>query len=102
MSALGALSQETRLAVFRLLIKHGAGGLPAGRIAAALGTRQNTLSSHLSILVNAGLVKRAREGRSIRYRADFARTRRLLAFLLEDCCQGDAEICAPLLDEIAC
>lgn len=100
--ALGALAQDTRLDAFRLLIRAGDDGLTAGALAAALDARQNTLSSHLNILVNSGLVKRAREGRSIRYRADYGQTRGLLAFLLEDCCQGDADLCAPLLDAIAC
>jgi DNA-binding transcriptional ArsR family regulator len=100
--ALGALAQDTRLDAFRLLVRAGATGLAAGAIAEALAARQNTLSSHLNILVNSGLVSRAREGRSIRYRADYERIRALLAFLLEDCCRGDSAVCAPLLDAIAC
>jgi DNA-binding transcriptional ArsR family regulator len=100
--ALGALAQDTRLDTFRRLVRAGSAGLPAGAIAEALGARQNTLSSHLNILVNSGLVKRVREGRSIRYRADYDQTRALLAFLLEDCCRGDTAVCAPLLDAIAC
>lgn len=102
LAALGALSQETRLDVFRRLVRAGSTGMPAGRIADETGALPNTLSSHLNTLVNAGLVKRAREGRSIRYRVDYDRMRALLAFLLEDCCRGDSAICAPLLDTIAC
>lgn len=100
--ALGALAQDTRLDAFRLLVRAGSAGLPAGEIAAALGARQNTLSTHLNILVNSGLVKRKRDGRSIRYRTDYDQTRALLGFLLEDCCRGDAAVCASALDAIAC
>lgn len=102
LAALAALSQETRLEAFRLLVRAGTEGMPAGRIAAELETRQNTLSSHLNVLVHSGLVAREREGRSIRYRADYDCMRALLTFLLEDCCQGETAICAPLLDSIAC
>lgn len=94
--ALGALAQDTRLRVFRLLVKAGEGGLPAGEIATALDTRQNTLSSHLAILTRAALVSKHREGRVIRYRANYTGMRGLLRFLMDDCCQGDAAICAPL------
>lgn len=76
--------------------------MQAGQIAEVLGVRQNTMSSNLSILLNAGLVVNAREGRSIRYFADMSGVRGLLAFLMEDCCGGAPEICQPILDEIAC
>jgi DNA-binding transcriptional ArsR family regulator len=102
LDGLSALAQETRLDVFRLLIQAGADGLAAGDIARKLATRQNTLSSHLNILVGAGLIRRVREGRSIRYRVDHAQMRALLVFLLENCCRGDAAICGPLLDAVAC
>lgn len=101
-SALAALSQETRLEVFRLLVRAGPGGLPAGEISTALDVRQNTMSSHLGILSRGGLVKRHREGRVVRYSADFEGMRALLTFLMEDCCRGDAGICAPLLESINC
>ncbi|MCG2634053.1 MAG: metalloregulator ArsR/SmtB family transcription factor [Gammaproteobacteria bacterium] len=96
--ALGALSQRSRLEAFRLLVRCGIEGMPAGGIAAALDIPHNTLSSHLSILANAGLVNSRREGRSIIYRVDFNGTRGLLSFLLEECCQGRPELCTPVLD----
>lgn len=95
-TALSALAHEGRLEVFRLLVKAGDPGLPAGEIARATGTRPNTLSSNLNILAGAGLVSSHREGRSIIYRAAYDRMRDLLAFLMEDCCAGNATICAPL------
>src|SRR2546426_10286465 len=70
LSALAALGQPTRLEIFRLLMRRQPVGLPAGAIAEAIGCPQNTLSSHLSILARAGLVRGTREGRSILYRAD--------------------------------
>jgi DNA-binding transcriptional ArsR family regulator len=102
LEALAALSQETRLDVFRLLIRAEPNGLAAGEIAAELAVRQNTMSSNLAILARAGLVTSERRGRSIHYRADLAGMRGLLAFLLQDCCDGNAQICAPLADAIAC
>jgi len=98
--ALGALSQETRLETFRLLVRAGIDGMAAGEIARTLGIRHNTMSSHLSILVNAGLVGSRRDGRSIIYSVDFDGTRDLLSFLVEDCCQGRPEVCAPVLDSV--
>jgi DNA-binding transcriptional ArsR family regulator len=97
-AALGALSQETRLTVFRLLVGVGAAGLPAGEIARRLGVPHNTLSTHLAVLARAGLVLGTRDGRSVIYAADQAGIRALLGFLLEDCCGGRPELCAPLLD----
>lgn len=102
LAALTALSQATRLDVFRLLVRAGPEGLAAGEIASGLGVVQNTMSSHLAILTGAGLIRRQRHGRVIRYRADYERMRALLRFLLEDCCQGNPAICAPLLDAVAC
>lgn len=95
-TALAALAHEGRLEIFRLLVKAGDPGMPAGDIARATGVLPNTLSSNLSILSNAGLVTSQREGRSIIYRAAYDRMRELLAFLMEDCCQGNAAICGPL------
>lgn len=97
LSALTALGQETRLDVFRLLVEAGADGILAGAIAEALDVRQNTLSSNLSILLNAGLLHSRREGRAIRYFADMERMRALLSYLLEDCCGGRPELCQPAL-----
>ena len=98
--ALAALAQESRLNAFRLLVQAGPDGLAAGEIARQLGIVHNTLSSHLAILSNAGLVSSHRESRSIIYRVDFDGTRELLAFLMEDCCQGQPELCEPLLDRL--
>jgi ArsR family transcriptional regulator len=93
---LSALSQESRLAVFRLLVKAGPDGLAAGEIARRLETAPNTMSAQLLVLSNAGLVCARREGRSIIYAADFDRMSALLLFLTEDCCGGRVEVCAPL------
>ena len=98
--AFGALSQESRLDTFRLLVRNGADGVAAGSIARELGIPHNTMSSHLAILVNASLVSARREGRSIIYSIDFNGTRALLAFLMEDCCQGRPEVCSPALDSV--
>jgi ArsR family transcriptional regulator len=98
--ALGALAQESRLAAFRLLVRAGDRGLPAGEIARALAIPHNTLSTHLAALAQGGLVRSRRDGRSIIYSVDFAGTRALLAFLLEDCCRGAPEICSPALDSV--
>lgn len=100
--ALSALAQETRLDVFRLLVSTGPPGLCAGEIAVRLDVRQNTLSTHLALLARAGLVRGVREGRSIRYIANFEGMRRLLGFLMEDCCGGRPETCRPLLEELTC
>jgi ArsR family transcriptional regulator len=99
-SALGALAQLSRLAVFRLLVTRGPDGLPAGEIARRLGAPHNTMSAHLGVLARAGLVRSRRQGRSIIYAADFAGLRALLRFLMEDCCKARAEQCAPLLDAV--
>ena len=100
--ALHALAQDTRLDVFRLLVKRGAEGMAAGDIATALDVRQNTMSANLAVLARAGIVRSEREGRVIRYFADFDGMRGLLAFLMEDCCGGKPELCKPVLDEIVC
>ena len=97
---LGALAQESRLEAFRLLVRSGAEGMAAGEIARALKVPHNTMSSHLSILVNAGLIGSRRESRSIIYIINFSGTRDLLSFLMEDCCRGRPELCAPVLDSV--
>ena len=101
LAAFAALGQQTRLDVFRLLIRTGSDGMAAGEIGDALGVRRNTLSANLSVLLNAGLVRNERQGRSIRYFADMDGLRGLLVFLPEDCCAGRPELCQPLVDEIA-
>lgn len=100
--ALAALGQETRLEVFRLLVRAGAESVPAGEIATRLGTVQNTMSAHLKILGQAGLVRAEREGRSIRYTADMTGFRDLLAYLMEDCCNGAPELCQPIIAAVTC
>jgi DNA-binding transcriptional ArsR family regulator len=102
LAAFSALSQPTRLEVFRLLVKAGGEGMLSGELGDRLDVRQNTMSANLTVLLNAGLVRNERQGRSIRYFADFDAVRGLLGFMMEDCCGGRPEICQPLLDEIAC
>ncbi len=100
--ALSALAQDVRLDVFRLLVRAGQDGMNAGEIADALSVRQNTMSTNLAILSRAGLVKSERQGRSIRYFADMDGMRGLLSFMMEDCCGGRPELCAPALQGITC
>ena len=102
LSALAALGQETRLDVFRLLIQNAPDGLPAGDIAAKLATFPNTMSAHLKILEHAGLIGSTREGRVIRYVADMTGFRDLLAYLMEDCCNGAPELCQPIIQAVTC
>ncbi len=99
-SALSGLAQKSRLRIFRLLIKAGPVGIPAGEIAHTLKVPKNTMSSHLSILAQAGLVTSRREGRYIIYSVDLNGVRGLLTFLMSDCCQGELEVCAPLIENI--
>lgn len=87
-AALGALAQEHRLALFRLLVQAGAPGMPAGAIAEALGVPNSSLSFHLAQLSKAGLVQAERRHRSIIYRADYAAMNRLVGYLMENCCAG--------------
>jgi ArsR family transcriptional regulator len=96
-STLSALAHEGRLSTFRLLIQAGAEGLAAGEIARRLDVLPNTLSASLTILSHAGLITSRRDGRSIIYSANYDAMRELLAFLMEDCCGGSPEICAPLI-----
>jgi len=95
-AALSALAHPGRLEVFRLLVRAGPEGMAAGDIARATGSLANTLSTNLNLLAGAGLVTSRREGRSIIYAAGYDRMSELLAFLMEDCCSGNREICAPL------
>jgi len=102
LDAFAALSQATRLDVFRLLIKAGETGMTAGDISETLGVRQNTMSANLAILARSGLIRNERQGRSIRYFANMDGMRGLLAFLMEDCCGGRPELCQPVINELAC
>ena len=95
---LSALAQDSRLAVFRLLIKVGREGVPAGDIARALEITPNTLSAQLTILANADLVTSRRDGRSIIYAANYDGMSELLLYMMDDCCQGRPEVCGPLAE----
>jgi len=95
--ALAALSQETRLRAFRLLVRQGPTGLSAGDIAERLAVPPPTLSSHLAQLERAGLARSWRVERHIFYAVEVEGTRRLLRYLTEDCCQGQPELCHDLL-----
>jgi ArsR family transcriptional regulator len=92
--ALSALAQETRLGIFRLLVRQGPEGLPAGAISERLNIPAPTMSFHLAQLNRAGLVTSRREGRLIHYAADYDGMNGLLTYLTEDCCQGRPEICS--------
>lgn len=88
-AALGALAHETRLQIFRLLVRAGVGGMAVGRIAEALGVEANgRLSFHLKELVAAGLAASRQEGRFVYYSTDYAAMNELLRYLTEDCCGG--------------
>ena len=102
LAALAALGQDTRLEVFRLLVRAGERGVPAGEIAARLGTVQNTMSAHLKVLDHAGLVRAERSGRTVRYVADMTGFRDLLAYFMEDCCNGAPELCRPVIQAVTC
>ena len=97
---LAALSQLTRLEVFRLLVRHEPAGLAAGDIARTLEVPHNTLSAHLIILARARLVLSTRRSRSIIYRADIPRLSDLVLFLVKDCCNGNPELCGPLVADL--
>jgi len=100
-SALGALAQAHRLAAYRMLVKAGPKGMSAGQIADALKLPASSLSFHLAHLNRSGLVEQKRDGRSLIYSADFGRMNDLLAYLVEDCCQGRPEICAPMAQTVS-
>jgi ArsR family transcriptional regulator, arsenate/arsenite/antimonite-responsive transcriptional repressor len=95
LSVFAALSQETRLRALRLLVIAGPAGLAAGAIAEKLGVSASNVSFHLKELEHAGLVAQRRDARSIIYNADYATLGNLIKYLMEDCCGGRPEICAP-------
>lgn len=99
-AALKALGQETRLDVFRVLVRAGPGGVAAGDLAERLGVRANTLSTHLAVLVRAGLIASEREGRTILYRAEFDGARGLIGFLVGDCCADRPELGASFIADL--
>ncbi len=102
LAALAALAHPTRLAAFRLLVQHAPAGLSTGALADHLGLTQSTLSTHLAILVKAGLVAPDRQGRRMIQRAKLDALRALMLFLARDCCEGRPELCEPLLADLAC
>ena len=99
-AALGALAQETRLALFRLLVAAGPAGLPAGAIAERLGVQPSSLSFHLAQLVHAGLIAQRRVSRHLIYSAEYGTMNALLAYLTENCCGRDT-VGAPVCDPAA-
>lgn len=102
LAAFAALSQETRLRILRLLIQAGPDGMAAGDIGGAIGATTSRLSFHLTHLEHAGLIRSRREGRFIIYTAFYPAFSSLIAFLMQDCCQGHPEICAPAVAAMAC
>jgi ArsR family transcriptional regulator len=96
-TVLSALAQPTRLEAFRLLVEQEPNGVAAGELARLAGVPQNTLSSHLNVLARAGLVRGARSSRSIIYRANLDRLNEVVLHLMNDCCGGRPELCAPLV-----
>lgn len=93
---LSALAHNTRLSVFRFLIRKGPDGVAAGDIARAFDIPPNTLSAHLNLMKNAGLVLCRREGRSIIYSTQYDGMSELMLYLAEDCCEGRPELCSPV------
>lgn len=96
--SLSALAQETRLAIYRLLIARGPQGMGAGEIAEALSVPASSLSFHLAHLSRAGLLTQRRASRSLIYAVDFAGMNALMGYLTENCCGGDMSQCAPAAD----
>ena len=98
---LSALAQTSRLSVFRLLVRAGHDGMRASDIADRLAIPPATLSTHLRILTDADLLSLRAVSRERFYAVQFDAMRELIAYLLEDCCQGNPEICSPLADLLA-
>lgn len=93
--ALSALAQETRLAIYRLLVERGPDGMGAGAIAEALNVPASSLSFHLAHLSRAGLLTQRRESRALIYAVDFAGMNALMGYLTENCCGSGRPACAP-------
>jgi len=102
LSVLSALGHPTRLDAFRLLIRHEPDGLSTGELVEASGLTQSTFSTHLAVMVKAGLVLSEKRGRQQIQRANLDALRGLMVYLAKDCCQGRAELCEPLLAELIC
>jgi DNA-binding transcriptional ArsR family regulator len=102
LDALASLAQETRLRIFRLLVRTGPDGLTAGEIAEALGVPAPTLSFHLAHLTRAELLRFRRDGRTLTYSVHMEGMRGLLQFLTKDCCRGKPELCGEIVSKAAC
>jgi DNA-binding transcriptional ArsR family regulator len=100
-AALAALAQETRLALFRLLVATGPAGLAAGVIAEQLGVLPSSLTFHLNLLHRAGLITQTRRSRQLIYAAEYGAMNTLLAYLTENCC-GRGQSCPPACNPAAC
>ena len=104
-TALSALAHGGRLAIFRELVASGPEGLAAGEVSRRVGIAPNTLSASFTVLSHAKLVTSRRVGRSVIYTADYQHMAGLLGFLMDDCCQGRPEVCAPvaqIIESVAC
>lgn len=101
LEALSAIAHPSRLEVFKLLVRAGEAGLPAGDVSRGLAAQQNTVSTQLAILTRSSLIRARRDGRSIIYSVDYATFSDLLGFLVEDCCQGRPELCTRLAEVTA-
>jgi len=99
-AALAALAQTTRMDAFRKLVEYEPNGIAAGELARLCEVPQNTMSSHLAILTRANLITAERQSRSIVYRANLDAFRDVALFLLQDCCGGHTDICAPLIESL--
>jgi ArsR family transcriptional regulator len=102
LGALAALAHPTRLEAFRLLVRHEPEGLSTGRLVEQSGLTQSTFSTHLAVLVKAGLVKSEKQGRNQIQRSEIGALSALMLFLAKDCCGVRADLCEPLLAELTC
>ncbi len=100
MGALAALAHPTRLETFRLLVRHQPDGLSTGQLVEQFGLTQSTISTHLAVLVKAGLVRSEKQGRNQIQHAQISALSALMLFLAKDCCGGRPELCEPLLAEL--
>ena len=102
LAALAALAHPTRLAAFRLIVRHEPEGLNTGQLVEVIGVSQSTLSTHLAVLSNARLIRSEKRGRNYIQRAEIDQLRALMIFLAKDCCQSRTELCVPLVAELTC
>ena len=102
LAVLAALAHPVRLATFRLLVRQEPDGSSTGQLAEVIGLTQSTFSTHLAVLARAGLVRSEKRGRNFIQRVEIDALRALMVFLAKDCCEGRADLCEPLLAELAC